>query len=155
MLEGLALENLERQGYECYLPTLPSEKLRQGVVTVSQEPLFPRYLFVRLGEGGQGPGWGPIRSTRGVNRLVTFGTEPARVDDGLVDMLRARQAGIARQPQRLFEPGERVQLTETPFAGIEGIYQLADGERRVMVLIELLSKPVLVRASPAGLRKVG
>ena len=32
--EGLALENLERQGYECYLPTLPSEKLRQGVVTV-------------------------------------------------------------------------------------------------------------------------
>ena len=53
------------------------------------------------------------------------------------------------------KPGERVHLTEAPFAGIEGIYQMADGERRVMVLIELLSKQVRVRVSPANLRKVG
>ena len=46
-------------------------------------------------------------------------------------------------------------LTEGAFAGIEGIYQMAEGERRVMVLVELLSKPVSVRVSPAGLRKVG
>ncbi len=52
------------------------------------------------------------------------------------------------------KPGERVRLTEAPFAGIEGIYQMADGERRVMVLIEILSKPVAVRVAPAGLRKV-
>ena len=52
-------------------------------------------------------------------------------------------------------PGERVRLTEAPFAGIEGIYQMADGERRVMVLIELLSKQVRVRVAPANLRKVG
>jgi transcriptional antiterminator RfaH len=53
------------------------------------------------------------------------------------------------------KPGERVRLTEAPFAGIEGIYQMADGERRVMVLIELLSKQVRVRVAPANLRKVG
>lgn len=44
-------------------------------------------------------------------------------------------------------------LTEAPFAGTEGIYQMADGERRAMVLIELLSKQV--RVAPASLRKVG
>ena len=32
---------------------------------------------------------------------------------------------------------------------------MADGERRVMVLIELLSKQVRVRVAPANLRKVG
>jgi hypothetical protein len=48
---------------------------------------------------------------------------------------------------------ERVRLTEAPFAGIEGVYQMADGERRVMVLIEILSKPVAVRVAPASLRK--
>ncbi|MCG9059549.1 transposase [Laribacter hongkongensis] len=42
-----------------------------------------------------------------------------------------------------------------PFAGIEGIYQMAYGERRVMVLIELLSKQVWVRVAPANLRKLG
>jgi transcriptional antiterminator RfaH len=32
---------------------------------------------------------------------------------------------------------------------------MADGQRRVMVLIELLSKQVRVRVAPADLRKVG
>jgi transcriptional antiterminator RfaH len=30
---------------------------------------------------------------------------------------------------------------------------MADGERRVMVLIEILSKPVAVRVAPVSLRK--
>lgn len=152
--EKCALENLRRQGYQCYLPTLPSEKLRHGVLMVSDEPLFPRYLFIRLGQGG-GPSWAPIRSTKGVSRLVSFGVEPAKVADSLVDALRAQEASVQALPERLFKPGERVRLTEAPFAGIEGIYQMAEGERRVMVLIEMLSKQVRVQVAPANLRRVG
>jgi len=151
--EKCALDNLQRQGFQCYLPTLPSEKLRQGVLT--DEPLFPRYLFIRLGQGDSAPSWAPIRSTKGVSRLVSFGVEPAKVADSLVEALRAQEASVQDEPQRLFKPGERVRLTEAPFAGIEGIYQMADGEHRVMVLIELLSKQVRVRVAPAHLRKVG
>ena len=51
--------------------------------------------------------------------------------------------------------GERVQLTQGPFAGIEGIFQMADGDRRVMVLIELMSKKVAVPVEMGALRKVG
>ncbi len=153
--EKCALENLQRQGFECYLPTLPCEKLRQSVLTVTNEPLFPRYLFIRLGQGDSAPSWAPIRSTKGVSRLVCFGVEPAKVADRLVEALRAHEASVQAEPERLFKPGERVRLTEAPFAGIEGIYQMADGERRVMVLIELLSKQVQVRVAPANLRKVG
>lgn len=152
--EKTALENLERQGYQCYLPILQSEKLRQGLLTVSEEPLFPRYLFIRLGQGGAAKSWGPIRSTRGVSRLVSFGLEAAQVDDRLIDLLREQEALMQQEPVRLFNPGERVRLTEAPFAGVEGVYQMADGERRVMVLIEILSKPVAVRVAPANLRKV-
>ena len=153
--EKCALENLQRQGYQCYLPTLPSEKIRQGVLTVVEEPLFPRYLFIRLGQSDSAPSWAPIRSTKGVSRLVSFGGEPAKVADSLVEALRAQEAAVQAAPQRLFQPGDRVRLTEAPFAGIEGIYHMADGERRVMVLIELLSKQVQVRVAPAHLRKVG
>lgn len=153
--EKCALENLERQGYQCYLPTFPSEKLRHGLLTVSDEPLFPRYLFIRLGQGGSAKSWVPIRSTKGVSRLVSFGIEPAKVNDGLIELLRTQEASAQTEPERLFKPGERVRLIEVPFAGIEGIYQIADGECRVMVLIEILSKPVVVRVSPAGLRKAG
>lgn len=153
--ENCALENLQRQGYQCYLPTRLSEKLRQGALTVTEEPLFPRYLFIRLGRDESAHSWAPIRSTKGVSRLVSFGTEPAKVSDSLIDALRAQAAYAQAEPERLFEAGERVWLTETPFAGMEGIYQMADGERRVMVLIELLSKQVRVQVAPAGLRKVG
>ncbi len=151
--EKCALDNLHRQGYQCYLPTIPSEKLRQGLLTVAGKPLFPRYLFIRLGRNHSAKSWAPIRSTKGVSRLVSFGIEPARVDDGLIELLRTQEALVQTEPERLFKTGERVRLTEAPFAGIEGIYQMSDGERRVMVLIELLSKPVTVRVAPLGLRK--
>lgn len=151
--EWRALQNLEQQYYQCYLPTLPSEKICQGGLTVFDEPLFPRYLFIRLGLSESDKSWTPIRSTKGVSRLVSFGLEPARVDDGLIDLLRSQEAGMQSEPRRLFMPGERVRLTNSAFAGIEGIYQMSNGERRSMVLIELLSKPVTMHVASASLRK--
>jgi transcriptional antiterminator RfaH len=153
--EKCALHNLEQQGYQCYLPMLLSEKLRQGVLTVVDEPLFPRYLFIRLGQGNSPKSATPIRSTKGVSRLVSFGTEPAKVGDDLVRLLQMQETAARLEPGRLFTPGERVYLTEGAFAGIEGIYQMTDCERRVMVLIEFLSKPVTLRVAPAALRKIG
>lgn len=151
--EKIALENLERQGFCCYLPLYRKENLRKRVLAVSDEPLFPRYLFIRLGDDGAGQSWRPIRSTKGVNRLVTFGNEPAKAGDALIDLLKSQEKSLRDSPAPFFKPGERVEITEGPFAGIEGIYQMADGERRVMVLIELLSKQVTMRVDPGGLRK--
>lgn len=151
--EKCALENLERQGYPCYLPKIPSEKLRQGLLTVLIEPLFPRYLFISLGQGTSAKSWAPIRSTKGVSRLVSFGSEPAKVSDELIELLQAQEKLVRSEPKRLFKAGERVALIEAPFASIEGVYQIAESERRVLVLIEILSKQVSVRVSPASLRK--
>lgn len=153
--EQCALENLQRQGYECYLPTMLSEKLRQRKLLVVDEPLFPRYLFIKLGQDDSAQSWAPIRSTRGVSRLVSFGAQPAKVDERLVHQLQAKEAAKHGEPQRLFAAGQRVRLTEAPFADIEGIYLMAEGERRAMVLIELMCKPVRVAVTPASLRQAG
>jgi transcriptional antiterminator RfaH len=152
--EKCALQNLEQQGYQCYLPTLLAERLRQGSLIVGDEPLFPRYLFIRLGQGQTAQSWAPIRSTRGVSRLVSFGVEPAKVDDRLIEILRTREAAAQAEPERLFTQGERVRLSDRAFVGIEGVYQMADGERRVMVLIELMGKPVVMKVDAVSLQKV-
>lgn len=152
--EQRALLNLEQQGYECYLPMVTIEKLRKGGVRVVEEPLFARYLFIRLDVSLSGRGWGAIRSTLGVSCLVAFGTEPARVDDRLIEILRTQKDILSSQPQRLFAQGERVQIVDGPFAGIEAIYRMNDGESRAMVLINLLNKPVHLKISPASLRKI-
>ena len=152
--EQCALQNLERQGYECYLPQIQAEKkMRRGTLALHVEPLFPRYLFIRLGQGLAAQSWAPIRSTTGVSRLVTFGNVPAKIDDGLVELIRAQTGGAnAVRPQ--FEPGQPILITQGPFAGLEAVYQMSDGESRVMVLLSILSKNVKLALAPGSIRRV-
>ena len=150
--EALALDNLQRQGYECYLPLISVEKLRRKLLVPADEPLFPRYFFIRLDASQQGKSWNPIRYTTGVSRLVSFGNVPAKVDDALVSTI---QAQLQAQPlqQSHFAPGEQLRINQGPFAGLEAIYQMADGIARVMVLIEILSKQVSLSIEPGSLSK--
>ena len=151
--ERVALDNLERQGFECFLPLIRAEKLRRGALQMVQEPLFPRYLFIRLGTGLESKSWAPIRSTVGVSRLVTFGQTPAKIEDELITQLQVKTDSSEVQ-LRHFEPGEQVVVTDGPFVGVEAIYQMADAEGRVMVLLNILSKQVKMAVPPASIRKV-
>jgi len=116
--------------------------------------LFPRYLFIKLGSGHSSKSWAPVRSTTVVNRLVSFGPEPARVDARLVELLSANEALHHLQPKRLFNAGDRVQVTSGSFNGVKGIYQMTNGECRAKLLIEIMSKPVPLAVAPAILRKM-
>ena len=151
--EALALTNLTRQGFECYIPMLKIQKLRRNKATVVEEPMFPRYLFIRLDSTGSGQSWSPIRSTLGVSQLVRFGGHPAVVDSKLIELLRMREQ--VGQPERLFKSGEKVVVADGPFAGIEAIFKTADAESRSMILLDMLSKPVAMRIETARLRKAG
>jgi transcriptional antiterminator RfaH len=152
--ERVCVENLERQGFECFLPLIREEKLRRGALQIVQEALFPRYLFIRLDTGLESKSWAPIRSTLGVSRLVTFGQTPAKIGVDLVEALRSQSEGSDQVVLRHFEPGEQIVVTDGPFAGVEAIYQTADGEGRVMLLLNILSKKVKMTVSPASVRKV-
>lgn len=151
--ENRALENLQRQGFSCFLPTLARKKPSRGGLKLVHEPLFKRYLFIELDTTLSGRSWAPIRSTLGVARLVTFGNEPARVDPRLIDILKAQQA---RQdaPESPYKEGSIVRITSGPFAGIEAIYQMDDGEKRAMVLIELIQRPTRLEIDIAHIEAV-
>lgn len=139
--ESRALANLESQGYECYLPQFTREKLHRGSLELMREPLFSRYLFICLSTAQHGKSWAPIRSTLGVSRLVSFGSEPAKVNQLLIDLLKEHTKRLEIEPEKIYQPGERLLITKGPFLGLEGIFEMDDGEARAMVLIEVLSKP--------------
>jgi transcriptional antiterminator RfaH len=151
--EDVALTNLERQGYECYLPQMRIERVRRRKAEVATEPMFPRYLFIRLDSSDQGKSWSPIRSTLGVSQLVHFGARAAKVDDALVDLLRQREQSTLAEA--MFATGDSVVITDGPFAGIEAIFQTADAERRAFILLEILSIPVPMQIDAGRLRKAG
>jgi transcriptional antiterminator RfaH len=151
--EDIALVNLERQGYECYLPQMRIERVRRRKAEVAIESMFPRYLFIRLDSSDQGKSWSPIRSTLEVSQLVHFGARAAKVDDTLVDLLRQRER--AMPTEAMFHSGDSVVIADGPFAGIEAIYQTADAERRAFILLEILAKPVSMHIDAGRLRKAG
>lgn len=153
-MEQCALENLQNQGYTCFLPRIRVEKLRRGKLVEVNEPLFPRYFFIQLDTGKQAQSWHPIRSTKGVSRLVSFGHEPAKLGDELVDSIRAQCSSDAVQ-QRHFTQGEKVLITHGAFAGLEAVYHMSDGEQRVVVLLNILCKPVGLSLEPSEVRKLG
>jgi transcriptional antiterminator RfaH len=153
--EQRAFENLGTQGYNCYLPIVSVQKVTRGKVSTQLEPLFARYLFIELDATESGKSWSPIRSTLGVSKLVTFGTEPAKVSADLIAVVRQHTEASLSEPISLYQQGDRVQITEGPFAGIEAVFEKADGEVRAMVLIELLSKPTRLKLPLVSLLKAG
>jgi len=130
-----ALENLQNQGFETWLPMITIEKLRRGRLAEVTEPMFSRYLFIRLDT--EHTNWAPIRSTLGVSRLVSFGNRPAPIADNLIQALRQMPD---RPPERLLQAGQAVRMIDGPLKGLEAVYQHADGELRAMVLVDLMSK---------------
>lgn len=153
--EDAAITNLQRQNFRCYMPMLYVEKVRRGKPVVVAEPMFPSYVFVQLDATGNGQSWSPIRSTLGVRELVKFGGHPAKVDTDLITGLHEREQLQQSNPKALFAAGDKVVITDGPFAGIEAIYQTTDAERRSMILLSMLNKPVPMRIEPGKLRKCG
>mgnify|MGYP001559635039 FL=1 len=143
--ERVARTNLERQGYETYLPLSRETKRRRGRATEVIAPLFPRYLFIHL--DSQTDDWGPIRSTLGVVSLVRFAYQPAQVPDDLVATLRAREdsEGLVAVPRDVFKRGGRVRITDGSFMGYEGIFLASTGRDRVVILLDIMGK--LTRAT--------
>ena len=86
--EAIAQANLERQGYQVYLPRLAQSVLGRHPRRERITPLFPRYLFLRLREGSQP--LGPVRSSVGVRGVVRFGFRYAVVADDVICRLQAR-----------------------------------------------------------------
>ena len=145
--EQRALDNLERQGFQAWLPTIEMEKLRRGKLTRVVEPMFSRYLFIQLDKTQTN--WSPIRSTLGVSKLVSFGNVPAVVPDALIEAL---QQADGAQREYLLKEGDAVQFVSGPLQGLEGILQQRDGELRALVLIELISQPQRISTAIEDIR---
>jgi transcriptional antiterminator RfaH len=134
--EFRALEQLRNQDYTCFLPTLKVEKIRQKKLNVVIEPLFSRYLFIQLDTVASN--WAALRSTRGVSKLLEFGSRMTTISDSVIEaLLNEREPASAP----LSSTGEKVAIKSGPFAGLEGVHQMPDGDARALVLIEIISQP--------------
>lgn len=150
--DARARENLERQGFSCYLPTRKVEKLQHGRKLTVEESLFPGYLFINLDVLNNN--WYPIRSTRGVSQIVRVREHPLPVQDEIIGMIRQRLESDPHQVPYL-QPGQRVVITAGCFSQFEAIFIANDGDERVTLLMNILQREQTLSFPVASVRKCG
>lgn len=152
--EQFAQENLRRQGFSVYLPTLKFLKYHGSRRRVAFEPLFPRYLFFKPAHAPQSIA--SVRSTIGVRTVVRFGTVPATLKPDTLESIRVfecqRNAADLTELSG-FERGLAVVVTSGPLIGLHGLVHMVSKER-VVILMHLLGEETKVRLSPGELKLV-
>ena len=137
--------HLNNQGYQCFHPTYPVKRKISGVVQSTIVPLFPHYLFVLLNPTNN---WSPIRSTRGVNKIVYFNGIPASLSQDLITGLQQQCARLnAHAAEPILKVGQRVLITEGCFKELEAIVTATTGEERVTLLINLFNREQSIELS--------
>jgi len=137
-----ALENLQRQGGECYCPQILIEKLSRGKRIEVEEALFPGYLFINAQPEQNGLTYTSIRSSRGVSKIVGFGAEPIKVPETLIAQIKYREQADSMGfiAQDLPQAGDNINILEGPFKGLKAVFSHTDGIKRSIVLINLLNQ---------------
>ncbi|WP_281990678.1 transcription termination/antitermination protein NusG [Sulfitobacter geojensis] len=146
----IAQRNLERQGFEIFLPLEETTQQRSGQFVTAQRPLFPGYIFVAF-NAVQGR-WRAINSTQGITRLVSFGRAPAPVPDELVDGLKARCDGLDKLvKQPALASGDMVTFVKGPLSEFIGEVEKIDAQQRVWILMDIMGRQTRVKTNEAQL----
>jgi len=154
--ERIAQEHLCRQSFECFLPLAvnPYQK-RSKKNKPLIEPLFPRYLFIRAIPEVQN--LAPVRSTRGVNGMVRFGTKLVAVPKEIINSVKSRicaETGLVQLDPVAVKPGDKVKVFDGPLAGLKGILQERCSETRSILLLKILGRETTVKVNSLLLQKL-
>lgn len=143
-LESVALQNLQQQGFNAYLPLYKYLKKTESGAHAAFEPMFPRYVFFRPSQANQSIG--PVRSTRGEGHIVSFGHAPAIIrPDTLFAIQQLEQARNTADVAELsaLRPGTAVRFSNPAFVGLEGLVKSVSSQR-VCVLLEIMGRQQVV-----------
>lgn len=130
-----AEHHLRRQGYTCFRSTCQREQPHREQRRLISESLFPGYLFIQLSALDN---WGPLRSTRGVSRVVGFGDKPLPIRQAVIEELQTRDGQPLVNPR--LHAGETVRIQHGPLAHLEAVFMAMQGQERVLLLMNLLQR---------------
>jgi transcriptional antiterminator RfaH len=138
------------RGFEVYFPRTRVQPVNPRAHKT--KAYFPGYMFVQTDIKAVGISaltWMPYS-----NGLVSFGSEPASVAEGLIPAIRKRVDEINAAGGEIFhglKRGEAVTIQAGPFAGYEAIFDMrVSGTERVRVLLKLLSRQEVPLELSAG-----
>jgi len=132
-----AIQNLERQGFETFLPKIKITQRKENKFVVKNVYVFPGYMFVCFDP--HTISWTKINSTYGVSKILTFSNKPAEISSDLILELKNRYE-INSNPTRkeTLKQGDFIKFFAGPFADLIAKVESVDEKNRIWILLEAM-----------------
>jgi len=139
--EKQVARTLEQRGIESYLPVVARERQWKDRRKLVEFPLFPSYVFGRFRLHDVHA----VLTTPGVSTIVRASGIPTAIDEEELENVRrfARAiatTGVEPEARPLIQEGQRVQVVDGPFVGVEGVVIESRGRKRVIVGISAIGQ---------------
>jgi transcription antitermination factor NusG len=149
--EKSAARHLSQRDVESFLPTyqtLRNWRNRQRVQLVL--PLFPSYLFVRIGKRERGK----VLGSPGVLRIVGTNREPVPVPETTIEFLRSDLCARNIEPYHEMVVGQRVRIRDGAMSGLQGILVRKNNNFRFVLTVNLINQHAAVEIGAENLEPV-
>jgi transcription antitermination factor NusG len=131
---------------ETFLPLVRVPRRWSDRWKIVSLPLFPGYLFARVGEHR----WRDLLRTHGVVAVVGDGTWPIAVPDEQIEAIgRALRFQLRCDPHPFLAEGQRVRVVNGPLSGLEGTLVRKKSDYRLVLTVELIRQAVALEISAA------
>lgn len=135
---------LDSQATETFLPLHRSRHTwKNGVHADVDLPLFPCYLFARLGIHDRLR----LLQTPGVLGFAATSARPTAIANEEIALMRTATAKLTAEPHPYLSCGDRVRIVAGALAGLEGILTRRKHEYRVVLSIEAIMRSIVVEVS--------
>ena len=132
-----AIQNLEQQGFETFLPKMKITQRQKNKFIVKNVYVFPGYMFVCFDP--RIITWTKINSTYGVSKILAFNNKPSEISSDLIQELKTRYEinSNAIQKEKL-QKGDSIKFYAGPFADLIAKVENVDENNRIWVLLEAM-----------------
>ena len=159
-VKNAILERAKAQGFEhligeVLVPTEMVEEMVKGERRLSARKFYPGYVLVRMELTDDS--WHLVKDTPKVTGFVGSKTEPVAIpDEEAQKIISQMQEGIAKpKPKIQFELGDKVQVTDGPFANFTGtVDEVRADKGKVKVMISVFGRPTPVELEFTQLEKI-
>ena len=149
----LAAKNLNRQGFETFLPLHDTTSRRTSRFINTSKPLFPGYMFIKFDRAESE--WHKINSTYGVSRLITFNSILKSIPTIFVDHLMKRYDSSGKLlPIAKFKKGDKVMVLGGPFADFIATVEKYETDQRIWILMDLMGRKTKITTPSDALKQL-
>jgi transcriptional antiterminator RfaH len=139
-----ASRNLNRQGFETFLPLHDTTSRISSRFINTSKPLFPGYMFIRFDKANIE--WHKINNTYGVSRLITFNSILKSIPAAFVDNLMKRYDSSGKLlPIQKLKKGDQVTVLMGPFANFIATVEKYEADQRILILVDLMGRKTKIQ----------